>query len=250
MDKITHIVLFSGGCGSAYTAYLVKKKYKNDNIILLHTETMAEHNDTKRFMKDVSNFLKIPITYFSDGRSLWELIDQRKAIPNQQLPFCTTQLKQRQTDKFCNKMKKEKINYIVHFGYGIEEPRRVQKVMARFECLGRNVEFLLFKSKITNNEIKKTIINEWKICLPITYKILKHNNCLPCFKGGKNHFYKIWKNFPEYYKKAENAEKKHKHTVFKDITLEDLRKKFENNKQLSFLDDNDDLSSKECMCFL
>jgi hypothetical protein len=242
-----HIVLFSGGCGSAYTAYLISKQYNKKDIILLHTSTFAEHPDTKRFMNEISKFLKIPITYFNDGRSLWELIDEYKAIPNQQLPFCTLQLKQRQTKKYCNKLKKEKIDFILYFGYGIEEYRRMQLQFVKFKKIGIKVGYPLIENKIKSQDIKKIIINNWKICLPITYKILKHNNCLPCFKGGKNHFYKIWKYFIDYYMKAENAEKQIGYTVFKDTTLEKLRKSFENQLEFDF---DDKIDSRDCLCVL
>jgi hypothetical protein len=246
---VKHIILFSGGCGSAYTAYLAKEKYGKNNITLLHTETKAEDPDTLRFMNAVSCYLDIPLTFYSDGRSLWDLIDEYKAIPNQKLPFCTTQLKQRQTDKYCNKLKKENIDYVLHLGYGIEEQRRVQRSMASNEHKGRKTEFLLFKSLKSNMDIKKIIVNEWKICLPSTYRILKHNNCLPCFKGGKEHFRKIWKYYPEKYKMAEEREIKYHHTVFNNISLRELREQFENNTQLTFFED-DTLSNKQCVCFL
>ena len=241
-----HIVLFSGGCGSAYTAFLVSLKYPNDTI-LLHTSTFAEHPDTKRFMNDISEFLKIPITYFNDGRSLWELIDERQAIPNQFLPFCTQQLKQRQTKKYCNEMKKNKIPFILYFGYGAEEYKRMQLQYVRFLKEGIKVDYPLIKNNIKSEDIKKIIINNWKICLPITYKILKHNNCLPCFKGGKNHFYKIWKYFPKYYMKAENAEIKHGYNVFKDITLQKLRKQFDDQLEFDF---KENINFNDCFCIL
>ena len=242
-----HIVLFSGGCGSAYTAHLVSKEYDKKDIILLHTSTFAEHPDTKRFMNDVSKYIDIPITYFNDGRTLWELIDQRDAMPNHHLPFCTQQLKQRQTEKYCNKLKREKQDFILYFGYGVEEYKRMQKQFARFQAKEIHVGYPLIKNKIKSEDLKKIIIKDWGVCLPITYKILKHNNCLPCFKGGKKHFYLIWKYFVSYYMKAEEAEEKTSFTVFKDVSLKKMREGFE--KELTFGFD-DKIDTRDCFCVL
>ena len=113
-----HIVLFSGGAGSSYTAYLVTKEQKKEDIILLHTPTYSEHNEADRFRNDVSNFLGIEITKEADGRNIWQLIDDRKALPSYFMPFCTQQLKMKQTEKFLKKMNED---YILYIGYGIEE---------------------------------------------------------------------------------------------------------------------------------
>jgi hypothetical protein len=53
---------------------------------------------------------------------------------------------------------------------------------------------------------------------------LNHNNCLPCFKGGKGHFISVARYYPEYFAKAVKAEEESGHTVFKDCTLKDLQK--------------------------
>lgn len=105
---MNHIVLFSGGAASSYMASIVMLEhvFDNEEVILLHTPTYAEHPDADRFRKQVSEHIGLPITIQADGRSLWELIDDRKAIPREGLPFCTQQLKQRQTIKYLNKLRR------------------------------------------------------------------------------------------------------------------------------------------------
>ena len=60
---------------------------------------------------------------------------------------------------------------------------------------------------------------------------MKHNNCIPCFKGGKKYFYDVYKNYPNEYEKAMKKEEEVGYTVFKDISLKELQMKFENDKQ-------------------
>lgn len=230
------IVLFSGGASSAYTAKLAIDKYGKENVILLHTPTYAEHSTADIFRDQVSNFLDMPIMTQEDSRSLWQLIEDNNCLPSFHIPFCTQQLKIKQTDIFLKSMTEE-VN--VHYGFGIDEYSRVQKVYARLLAKGYSTEFLVYKSGIPNEQIKKIIQEEWKIELPQPYKYLQHNNCIPCFKGGKAHFKQVCRYYPEQFGKAEELEKKIGHTVFKDCTLEDIRKEVMRSKnQISFLDND------------
>lgn len=239
-----HICLFSGGAGSAYMSYLVAKEYPNDTI-LLHHQTFAEHPSADIFRKRVADYIGLPITYASDGRSLWELIDDNKCLPSQFIPFCTRVLKHEPAEKFYKALGEE---YIMYIGYSPSEWRRIQKQTARIEHSGKKVKYPLAENNISNDEVKMIIRDEWKICLPDPYRHLKHNNCLPCFKGGESHFYKVWKYYPEYFQLAVEKEKQLKHTVFKNNSLTELSKIWESQCEL-FTDEELD-ESIPCLCAL
>ncbi len=240
-----HIILYSGGASSAYTAYLVNQKY-HENTILLHTPTYSEHPDADRFRKQFAEYINLPITVQADGRNIWQLIDDEHCLPSDRIPFCSRILKVEQAMHFYNNMKDE---FVVYLGYDMSEWRRAQRTSARLLHEGINAEYPLLKTGMSNNDIKKFIRDELRICLPEPYLYLNHNNCLPCFKGGKAHFYQIWRYYPEYYEKAEKAEKAEYnigHSVFRDITLTMLREQWE--RQIPMFEDTEDL--RPCMCAL
>ena len=237
-----HIIQFSGGAASAYVAYLVVKEHGKENTILLFHDTKAEHKDSYRFRSQVSEFLGIPITECSDGRDLWEVIKDNNCLPSQFIPFCTRILKQEPAEKFLKLLCNDK--YILYNGFGVEEFRRVQKVKARAELLNRVVKSPLFDLKIKNEEVKRIIKDEWKICLPDAYKYLQHNNCIPCFKAGKSHFKAVWKYFPEEFNKAKEIEKHIGNTVFQEYSLQELEDQWENGQMEMF----DIEESIPCMC--
>ncbi len=240
-----HIILYSGGANSAYTAWLVNQEHHAD-IILLHTPTYSEHPDADRFRKQFADFLDLPVTIQADGRNIWQLMDDEHCLPSDRIPFCSRILKSDQSMKFYNSMVED---FIVYFGYGTTEWRRAQRSSARLLHEGINSEYPLLKYGKTDRIIKDIIRDNFEICLPETYLYLSHNNCLPCFKGGKKHFYQIWKYYPEYYKKAEKAEKAEYnigHSVFKDTSLEKLRNQWE--LQVPMFTDEEDL--RPCMCAL
>ena len=239
-----HIVLYSGGAASSYTAYLVSKKVPKKDIILLHTPTHSEDPDSDRFRKDVSDFLGIPITEEDYGMDIWELIDKNKALPSTFMPFCTQILKMKMTEKFLKKLDDDFIQYI---GYSKDEWKRVQRTYTRNLQKGRKVKFPVYDSGLTDTEIKNIIKNDWGIRLPEAYKYLKHNNCIPCFKAGKYEWKNYWLHYPVEYEKAVQKEKEIGYTVFKDISLEELREKFRHNKEF---EDKQITMDIPCMCTL
>ena len=237
-----HIVLYSGGANSAYTAYLLNQKYHND-IILLHTPTYSEHPDADRFRQQFADYLNLPITIQADGRDIWQLINDEHCLPSDRIPFCSRILKGEQSDKFYKSMTGD---FIVYLGYDGTEWRRAQRTMARLLHDGIKSEYPLIKAEISNQSIKDFIRDELRICLPETYLYLEHNNCVPCFKGSKKHFYQVWKHYPEYFEKAIEAEHKIGYSVFKDKTLTELRCEWE--AQIPMFTDDEDL--RPCMCAL
>jgi len=228
-------------------SWLVAEEQGKENTILLYTPTYAEHEDADRFRKQVAQYIGLPITVQEDGRSLWQLIDYNKCIPNVHFPFCTRVLKMEQTEEY---LKTIKDNFILYYGFGPEEWRRVQKATARNEQIGREVKFPLWEKHIPDATVKETIKNGWHICLPETYKFIEHNNCLPCWKGSKKHFYKVWKYYPEqFWKAVEKEELYGPYTLF-DKPLRVLADIWKSNKefdesQMSILEPEENIP---CMC--
>jgi len=81
-------------------AKYVADKYGKENTILLFHDTKSEHPDSYRFREQVAKYVGVPITEVSDGRDLWELINDNKSLPSSFIPFCTRILKFEQGEKF------------------------------------------------------------------------------------------------------------------------------------------------------
>lgn len=231
-----HVVLFSGGAASSYVAYLVLQEQSKKDVILLHTPTFSEDKDADRFRCQVANYLKMPITIWGDGRSTWDLIIENQWFPSAQAGFCTRLLKYEQKEKFYKYLKEIGEEFIEYVGFGAEEWMRVQNATIKAEVKNRIVKFPLFVQKISNEEVKRIIQDDWKIELPQPYKYLKHNNCIPCFKAGQADFKLYWQFYPEAFAKAIEYEKLIGHTVFKDsksrpVLLETLAGYWQNNKE-------------------
>lgn len=222
-----HIVLFSGGCASAYAAYLVSRMENKKDIILLHTPTFSEVG-TDKFRCQVARYLKLPITIWGDGRDMDELIEDNNCLPSQFIPFCTQQLKIKMTEEYLKTLDED---YILYYGYGSDEWRRIQKQSARFLQMSRKAKYPIYDMMIDGEKIKKIIEEEWKIKIPDCYKYLKHANCIPCYKSGMKEWRNYWLYYPERFQKAIEHEKKIGHTVFKKYTLEQLVEKWKDEQK-------------------
>ena len=223
-----HIVLFSGGLASSYVAHLVLQEQKKEDVILLHTPTYSENHDADTFRHQVARYLNHPITEWGDGRNIWELIEDNNCIPGHFIPFCTQQLKTKMKEQFYKQLNDDYIEYV---GFGAEEWKRVQRSYARAESKGRKVSFPLFEQKITSEEVRRVITEEWELKLPKAYEDLSHNNCIPCFKAGKASWKVYWEKYPEAFWKASEYEEKIGYTVFKDKSLKELAQEFEDKKE-------------------
>jgi 3'-phosphoadenosine 5'-phosphosulfate sulfotransferase (PAPS reductase)/FAD synthetase len=240
---VKHICLFSGGAASALMSQMVADEHGAENVILLHTPTFSEHPDADRFRKQVADRIGIPITTQADGRDIWQIIDDENCLPSNWIPFCTRILKQEQAEKFYKTLTDD---FVIYAGYGADEPGRIQKQTARFSGMWRKARYPLAERGLTGADAKRIIIQDWGICLPEPYKYLEHNNCIPCFKGGVRHFWRVWKHYPEQFWKAVEKERAIGHTVFKDKSLEEYAQEWAvDSQQISMLDDDD---GRPCLC--
>ena len=235
-----HIVQFSNGAASAWVAWWVLQR--ETNVILLNHDPGAEHPDSKRFQREVSEFLRHPVTQTNADKTLWELIPEQNCLPNFHMAYCTRLLKLKPAEEFYKTLTEP---LTLYNGFGADEWQRVQRATVRAEQQGRVARSPLFEIGKTGEWAKEVIKNEWKICLPEPYKYLSHNNCIPCFKGGKGHFLQVARYYPEQYEKACQMEELVGHTVFKDCTLRELKAKHINEGQATLFDEETGIP---CMC--
>lgn len=96
-----HIVCFSGGHSSAIAAVEVVRKFGAEDTILLNHDLCprTEDADIKRFKKQVSDYLGVPITYANmpgwDVKDQFDVCMEIKAFKAgaQSTAFCTNRLK-------------------------------------------------------------------------------------------------------------------------------------------------------------
>jgi len=239
-----HIVGFSGGIASSVMAKIVADEFPNDTILLYHS-TNTEPKDNDRFRREVSDYIGIPITEDSDGRTIWEVFSDEGYLGNGRNTPCSRILKQERSLKYI----KSHLPACLYIGFTLEEYRRAQRTFARYNNHDIEVKFPLIENKLTKDECFHRVKSCWGINPSNLYSWAEHANCIPCVKGKKAYWGLIYMFEYEAWKKAVQAEKDFKCTIFSEAgTLEQelnnclrlaksyLSKKSQDQKQFSLFE--------------
>lgn len=266
-----HIVCYSGGHSSALVAIEVVRKYGQDSVVLLNHDIHPniEDADIKRFKREVSEYLHVPITYanhphWSEKDQFDVCIDAKAFRVVRGQALCTNRLKTQPFDKWLNEFVPDK-NCVIYYGFDAGEKVRIQR---RSQILGMRGYKSDYPLALWNVETERTIFSTRDVGIepPLTYGDFKHANCKGCLKASKQHWYIVFCNYPEIWNKAKHAEEVIGYSIMNDY-LEDVEDMFSKMKcagirttehedprtffarvRRQFKDVNDDGDTKPCEC--
>lgn len=221
-----HIVCFSGGHSSALAAIETVRKYGNKAVILLNHDISphVEHEDIKRFKREVADYLGLPITYANMPE--WETTPplavaiKNKAFKAYTRPaFCTARLK---TEPFHRWLAEHgELGDAVIYGFDPEETNRISRRKIVMRAMGYQAVFPLADWERTILSTKEVGIKR-----PITYQTYKHANCIGCLKAGRQHWYCVYCLRPDIWEEAKQAEREIGYSIIKGVYLAELEPKF------------------------
>jgi len=213
-----HVVLYSGGLGSYFTAKrLIESGVVKSDIILLFTDTKIEDEDLYRFLEESTQKLGIPLTNYSDGRDIWQVFKDTRFLANSLRDNCSRVLKRGMSRKFIKQFKPDEV--IIYLGFDWTEMHRFEK--AQKAWLPYTIKSPLCETPyIDKEDMKKMIVGDG-IELPRLYKMgFAHNNCGGgCVKAGIGHFAKLFDEFPERFALWEKQEQEIRGYLGKDVTI-------------------------------
>lgn len=268
MNNKVRIAMYSGGASSAFIAYHMVQQYGRENCILLFTDTLWEDEDNYRFMEDTAEYIGLPITYITDGRTPEDVFFETRFLGNARLARCSQDLKVRQTVLFLEKLRSEGKEPVLYFGIGPHETKRAENLRNFYNhVLLEPVEshFPLIETFTTEPNVRKIITEEWNIKLPRMYTLgFSHANCGGrCVRGGFAHYAQLYSMWPDRFRAQEEMEERFRTEIQGNTsilkkngapyTLRQLRERFENEPE--YLDkllkqdinmDKDDLQGSPC----
>ena len=203
---------FSGGIASAYMSYLINKECPNRTVLLYHS-TNTEPDDNDRFRQEVSSYIGIPITEYSDGRDIWTLFRDEGFLGNDRVPLCSRILKAQMNEKWLTQNAPDGIKCI---GYTAEETARAQRMTMRANDAGIKVRFPLIERKIYKPECWRVVTKCWGIKPPEMYKWADHANCVPCIRGSTAYWGMVYINARDAWEKAAAEEDYHGHQILSE----------------------------------
>lgn len=131
--RTKHVVMYSGGAGSAWVGKYVADKYGWENTILLHTDTKWEDEDNYRFMRDCSDYIGVGITNIEDGRNPEDVFKEELYFGNFGTAPCSKKLKMNQTFEYVQELISNGILPILYFGIDYGEVRRAPRIAYNYK---------------------------------------------------------------------------------------------------------------------
>lgn len=245
------VVALSGGKASAWCAKWAAEN--RDNVVLYFNDTKWEHPDLYRFIDEVAAHVGLPIHSDSDGRSPEELFQDKFALANNRMPFCSRILKAERLQKFVQDGDE------LVFGIGPEEMHRAARITQVYQLVAakRGIDILV-RFPLIEHRTNPWDIDSWLkdagIEQPYLYTIgFTHNNCSGgCVRAGKKQWKLLLEKLPEVYAERERVENEMREWLGKDIhflkdeTLEQFRGRCERGELSAHYYKDDDYQG-ECM---
>lgn len=194
MDTI--VVWFSCGAASAIAAKKTIEYYgKTHNVLCVNNPVIEEHEDNRRFLKSVEEYIQHPIVEARNpdfpNASIMEVFDKRKYMSGISGAPCTMELKRKARYHF-------ELNHNIDFhvlGFTLDEWRR-QKNFNEHERA--NTIPVLISNLVTKDDCFKKLRRD-NIRQPEIYNMgFPNANCIGCVKATSPSYWNLVRNqFPE-----------------------------------------------------
>lgn len=233
MNQKKYVVCYSGGHSSAIVAIEAVRKYGKENVILLNHNISAEveHEDIKRFKKEIAEYLGIQITYANmpgwETKTPLRVCKELGGFKFGMSPvLCTYHLKTLPFEKWLKEnypVPKGEVNedIVILYGFDANEKARIQR---RSSILGQQGYKTDYPLAFWDRTIEST--EEIGIKRPSVYDLHRHANCIGCLKAGMQSWYLVYCLYPELWAEAVATENEIGYSLLKNKYLEDLEPKF------------------------
>lgn len=215
-----HVVQYSGGIESWAAARRVIAEHGPSDVVLLFADTLVEDPDLYRFLDQTSAQFGIPVTVVADGRTPFEVYQDRRFLGNSLIAPCSKFLKQIPCRTWLE-ANAEPDNTILYVGIDHEEgARRTPGIVAGWAPW--KVRFPMNEPPyLSKQDMFDLCENQHGIRVPEMYKLgFAHNNCGGvCVRAGQKHWKHLHKVHPARYAAAEAAEQRMRDLLGKPVSI-------------------------------
>ncbi|MFI6639987.1 hypothetical protein [Streptomyces sp. NPDC050504] len=218
MSSTQHVVMWSGGITSWATARHVVAEHGADAVTLLFADTLIEDADLYRFNDQASAKLGVPITRVADGRTPWQVFEDRRWLGNTRIAQCSHDLKQKPCRDWLTE-NTDPARTTVYVGIDWTETHRLPAIEAGWSPW--TVDAPLTRPPWRDKEALRTEARAAGLIDPQLYRLgFAHNNCGGgCVRGGQAQWARLLRLFPERYARAEAAEVKMRGLLGTDVSI-------------------------------
>lgn len=205
-----HVVNFSGGLCSFWSAWRVRERYGPENVVLLFADTLIEDEELYQFNAQASQLLRIPITRISQEVTPWQLFRRQGLIGNSRFPICSVMLKREPLDRWhhenCLDRNEEMQGVLwddgrrpatLYVGFDWTEEHRLADL--RCELSTWTVEAPMINPPIWDKCRMRQEDQAIGLKIPRLYELgFAHNNCGGgCVRAGISHFVHLYRVLPQ-----------------------------------------------------
>ncbi len=215
-SEIRTVVMFSGGVGSWAAAKRTVERRGRDGVVLLFTDALIEDADLYRFLNDAAINVGLPLVRIADGRTPWDVFEDRRMLGNSRIAPCSTELKQRPAREW---MAANAPNATVVLGLDWTEEHRLAGARRGWEPW--MVEAPLCEPPYRFKAELLVDLERAGIRMPDLYREgFPHNNCGGgCVRAGHAQFAKLYRQRPGTFAEWEQGEERLRAFLDRDVSI-------------------------------
>lgn len=214
-----HLVFYSGGIASFFTAKRVIDEHGPDAVTLLFTDTLIEDEDLYRFLRESAKHLGSQLVEIADGRKPWEVFRDVRLMGNTRMDPCSRILKRELSRAWVEEHYPVPDTVTLYIGLDWSEGHRIERPKAAWQPYV--IEAPLLGPPYLTRAQMLTDCRDLGIEPPRLYAMgASHNNCGGfCVKAGQKQFEWLLRVMPERYAHHEQQEQDFRDWIGKDVTI-------------------------------
>jgi hypothetical protein len=219
-DRLTHVVMWSGGITSWATARHVIAEHGTADTVLLFADTNAEDEDLYTFNQAAAAQLGTEIVRVADPqeRDPWQVFEDSRWLGNTRIAQCSHLLKQEPCRVWLT-ANTDPATTVVHVGIDWSEQHRMPAIINGWAPWP--VDAPLTRPPYQDKQQLLAEARAAGLPTPRLYRYgFAHNNCGgACVKGGQAQWARLLRVFPERYARAEAAEARMRKMLGKNVSI-------------------------------
>jgi hypothetical protein len=191
-----------------------------DHVTLLFCDTKMEDEDLYRFLHEGAAVIGVPVTIISDGRTPWELFEDKRFLSNSRVDHCSQILKRELAETYVrNHWSPETCIRFLGMDSCQRERNRLKKIQAH--CAPYQVDAPLLWPPPLDKDMAKLLAMKHGLRLPRLYELgFLHNNCGgACVKAGQQQWALLMRTMPERYAHHQQQEERIRELLGKNVSI-------------------------------
>ena len=179
-----------------------------------------EEADSERFLRDCANYVGVNIKTLTAGKSVNDVIRQKRFLNSPYGGPCTGPLKTQVRLKWEAENINNGDNVTYVWGFDVKEKHRAERMIINYPNFKH--EFPLIDNCLTKNDCHG-ILKALGLKRPRMYELgFPNNNCIMCVKAGMGSLNNFRKYFPAQYDERAKLEREIGHSCLKKYFLDEL----------------------------